>query len=76
MCNSCNNNFNDGRFGCGSNWNNSWGCGCNNNEFFDNSALFEAERIAHEALRRRARENRCAREFCRCMRSANRNWNC
>ncbi len=78
----CNNNFdynsdfgfrNSGRCGCGC------GCGCGRNNWnqcndfnnqCDNNALLEAEFIARQALRRRQRENRCAREFIRCMRNA------
>ena len=60
--------FNDG---CGYNrseWNS--GCGCNNDYYNDNAALYEAECVARAALRRRNRENRCAREFVRCMKNA------
>ena len=32
--------------------------------------LYEAECVARAALRRRNRENRCAREFVRCMKNA------
>lgn len=54
-------------------------CGCNQSWGFsdfddfrcnDNTALLEAEFVARNALRRRQRENRCAREFVRCMRNA------
>ncbi len=76
----CNNNFdfnsdfgfrNSSRCGCN--------CGCGRNSWnrcndfdshCDNNALLEAEFVARQALRRRQRENRCAREFVRCMRNA------
>ena len=66
----CNREFDDSYdFGCNkASWNNS--CGCNNDYYNDNAALYEAECIARAALRRRSRENRCAREFVRCMKNA------
>ena len=67
FCCGCGNgtNFLNG-FGCGCNS----GCGCNNDYYNDNAALYEAECVARAALRRRNRENRCAREFVRCMKNA------
>ena len=70
MYNNCGCNrefgFNEG---CGrTEWNR--GCGCNNDYYNDNAALYEAECVARAALRRRNRENRCAREFVRCMKNA------
>ena len=41
-------------------------CGCNREFGFND----EAECVARAALRRRNRENRCAREFVRCMKNA------
>ena len=76
MCNNCGCNrefgFNEVHScGCGrSDWNNNCGCGCNNDFNNDSAALYEAELIARAALRRRCRENRCAREFVRCMKNA------
>lgn len=67
MCNrcncGCNSNFQrcncfDGRNGCG--------CGCNNS--FDYDPFREVERIARQERRHRCCEDRCAREFIRCMR--------
>lgn len=78
MCNgNFNRGFNDGNFfnkGCNC-------CSCNNN--YDDTLFREVERIAHHAACRRARENRCARQFVNCMRSiegdfgcgCNNNWN-
>lgn len=83
MSNNCGCNrefgFNDRSFDRDFDWDDSWnrsnrsgcGCGCGfNDDSNDSSALFEAECVARAALRRRSRENRCAREFVRCMRNA------
>lgn len=41
------------------------------NEYCRDTAVFEdVERLAREAIRRRCREDYCARQFCRCMRNA------
>lgn len=42
------------------------GCGCNRCGGRD-EAWYEAERMMRAAQMRRCREDRCAREFCRCM---------
>ena len=64
MCNNCGCNrefgFNDGWGNNRSDWNS--GCGCNNDYYNDNAALYEAECVARAALRRRNRENRCANQ--------------
>ena len=55
MCNNCGCNrefgFNDGWGNNRSDWNS--GCGCNNDYYNDNAALYEAECVARAALRRR-----------------------
>lgn len=65
----CNNNAR-----CGCNWENrryeNYECGCGCNPFI------EAERLAHQAALRRNREDRCARQFCQCMRTFYNNGNC
>lgn len=70
MCNRCN-------CGCGSN--RMWGgCGCGTNRYgyeygcnnsCGDSAWYEAERLMRRAEMRRCREDRCAREFIRCMKN-------
>lgn len=64
MCNRCN-------CGCGSynQFANSSRerCGCRQNRRGCENAWLEAEEIMMEQQRRRCREDRCAREFVRCM---------
>lgn len=59
-----------GRKGCSCNYNH--GCG---DSGYDDRAFEEAQRIINQVERRRGRENRCARQFVRCMRSINNNCN-
>lgn len=68
MCNRCN---------CGCGCNRNWGgCGCGHNRFGEGCNRFgecgdeaweAAEREMRRAEFRRCREDRCAREFVRCM---------
>lgn len=70
MCNRCS-------CGCNSNWQNSSRCGCmntynrcgchNNWQATDDRAWMEAERMMREIEMRRCQENRCARQFVRCL---------
>lgn len=69
MCRSNNCNCNRG-------WEEEGRCGerfdnCNNwNRFNECDPFEEVERIARRARNRRCREDRCARQFVRCMRAA------
>ena len=47
-----------------------WDRGYSCYDDYGRNALSEAERIARFAIRRDCRENRCARQFVRCMRKA------
>ena len=47
-----------------------WDRGYSCYDDYGRNALNEAERIARFAMRRDCRENRCARQFVRCMRNA------
>lgn len=68
MCNRCECNdygFNDydfDRFDCDRNRR------CDDD--YGTNALNEAERVARSTMRQHCRENRCARQFVRCMRNA------
>lgn len=69
----CNANFNR-EFFDGNYYNRNFnGCGCNS---FDDPLFREVERIAHRAACRRARENRCARQFVNCMRNVEGEFGC
>lgn len=63
MCRSnncnCNRGWDECENRCGNNWNN-----------FNCDPFEEVERIARRARNRRCREDRCARQFVRCMRAA------
>lgn len=61
-----------GRKGCSCSCNYNHGCG---DSGYDDRAFEEAQRIINQVERRRGRENRCARQFVRCMRSINNNCN-
>lgn len=71
MCsNNCNCNETDVLYegGCGNSYRS---CNPCHNEYYNDVAVFEdVERLAREAIRRRCREDYCARQFCRCMRNA------
>ena len=56
---------NESRNSCSSAVNN--GCGCN--AAYDETAMWEAECMAHEIEMRRNRENQCARQFTRCIKN-------
>lgn len=83
MCNQCNRcnqvYLNSGSRGCGCNSCSSNQNSCGNNYEgcygYDDNAFAEAQRIINHIERRRARENRCARQFVNCMRGINNNCN-
>lgn len=68
---------------CGCNYENRGNEGCRRHEQYDNdmygcgcNPFVEVERLARQAALRRNREDRCARQFCQCMRSFYNNGNC
>lgn len=63
MCKPCN---------CNRGWDDGFENRCGGrNEFYNECDPFEeVERIARRVRNRRCREDRCARQFCRCMRAA------
>ena len=67
MCNRCECNaydFNDYDF---DRFDSDRNCRCDD---YGTNALNEAERVARSTMRQHCRENRCARQFVRCMRNA------
>lgn len=69
MCNRCNCGCNN--YQRNGNFEGRNGCGCNS---YDYDPFREVERIARQERRRRCCEDRCAREFIRCMRRCDCDW--